>query len=339
MNNLSMSSSLPLAHRAGRHLHILALGALVRRAGNRLVVDRGDANSAPVSVLTGDCDAIFVYGGAHLTRPALQLCLSQDVAICFFTKLGSYQGRLAPRNDRGVGLRRRQMAIAAGDPDTRLAAARRIVRAKLAAARIMIEAWGKRHPALRAEGWAPVETAAARAAEAISMESLRGIEGAAMRVYFGLLRRCLSAHVPPFPVRDRLHADPVNALLNLGYTLLLREWEGLCAGAGLDPAFGFYHEFDSTRPSLACDLMEEFRHSLVDRLVVGVLNRRLIEWPGDFEPPAASINNSMRLTGAALPRFLAAYERLAFRLRPLMWQSLADWRSWIAATENLGPCV
>jgi len=60
--------------------------------------------------------------------------------------------------------------------------------------------------------------------------------------------------------------DPINALLNFGYTIVTRELEGLIEGAGLDPAVGFYHHPDNDRPSLACDWVEEFRHPLVDRV-------------------------------------------------------------------------
>ena len=43
---------------------------------------------------------------------------------------------------------------------------------------------------------------------------------------------------------------------------------------GLDPAVGFLHRDRPGRPSLALDLMEEFRPFFADRLVLSLINRR-----------------------------------------------------------------
>ena len=45
---------------------------------------------------------------------------------------------------------------------------------------------------------------------------------------------------------------------------------------GLDPFVGFLHTDRPNRPSLALDLMEEFRPWLADRLAITLVNRRQI---------------------------------------------------------------
>jgi CRISPR-associated protein Cas1 len=68
--------------------------------------------------------------------------------------------------------------------------------------------------------------------------------------------------------------DPVNSLLNYGYGFLQkRVWYALHL-AGLDPFAGFIHADRPGKPSLILDLMEEFRSVAVDRLVIGLVNRR-----------------------------------------------------------------
>jgi len=59
----------------------------------------------------------------------------------------------------------------------------------------------------------------------------------------------------------------VNALLSFGYTLLTTELTGALAAQGLDPFVGVLHDLDYGRPSLALDLLEEFRQPIIDRLV------------------------------------------------------------------------
>ena len=83
--------------------------------------------------------------------------------------------------------------------------------------------------------------------------------------------------------------DPVNALLSFVYTLLTNEVQSAITAGGLDPYLGALHEIDYGRPSLACDLVEEYRAFLGDRMVLGLINRKTIS-PDDFvyrkNPPA-----------------------------------------------------
>ncbi|MEO6319737.1 MAG: CRISPR-associated endonuclease Cas1 [Polaromonas sp.] len=95
-----------------------------------------------------------------------------------------------------------------------------------------------------------------------SLDSLRGHEGAAARVYFS----GLAGVMPPalqFTCRNRRPPrDPVNACLSLGYTLLHAQAVQACTIAGLDPLLGFYHRPAFGRESLASDLIEPLRPAL-----------------------------------------------------------------------------
>jgi CRISP-associated protein Cas1 len=68
--------------------------------------------------------------------------------------------------------------------------------------------------------------------------------------------------------------DPVNSLLNYGYAILRTRVERAVHLAGLDSFAGFIHADRPGKPSLTLDLMEEFRSVAVDRLVIGLVNRR-----------------------------------------------------------------
>ena len=70
--------------------------------------------------------------------------------------------------------------------------------------------------------------------------------------------------------------DPVNALLSFVYTLLTNEVLSAIQAGGLDPYLGALHEPLRGRLSLACDLVEEYRNFLGDRLVLGLINRKVI---------------------------------------------------------------
>jgi CRISPR-associated protein Cas1 len=115
----------------------------------------------------------------------------------------------------------------------------------------------------------------------------------------------------------------VNALLSFVYTLLTNEVLSAIKTCGLDPYMGSLHDISYGRPSLACDLVEEYRSFLGDRLVLGLLNRKAIE-PGDFvyrkAPPAEFADEQemkakrpVEMKPGVSRAFIAAYEEMMKR--------------------------
>jgi CRISPR-associated protein Cas1 len=115
--------------------------------------------------------------------------------------------------------------------------------------------------------------------------------------------------VPPeigFDGRNRRPPrDPLNALLSFGYVLAGNEIQALLDGMGFDPYLGFYHQIDYGRPSLALDLLEEFRAPLVDRLCTRLLNLRVFQ-KEDF---AGTPEKGVILKKESLKRFFPLWEQ------------------------------
>ena len=99
--------------------------------------------------------------------------------------------------------------------------------------------------------------------------------------------------------------NEVNALLNLGYTLLANEIAGRLEAAGFDARVGFFHGVRYGRLSLALDLLEAHRVAVIDRLVLAAVNRRMMA-PQDFLEHGDE--RGVRLEPGALRRFLGMYE-------------------------------
>ena len=98
--------------------------------------------------------------------------------------------------------------------------------------------------------------------------------------------------------------DPVNALLSLLYTLLTHDCRSALESFGLDPAVGFLHRDRPGRPSLALDLLEEFRPPVADRLALSLINRRQLG-PGDFRRME---NGAVLLTDDARKALITAFQ-------------------------------
>lgn len=137
------------------------------------------------------------------------------------------------------------------------------------------------------------------------LDSLRGIEGSAAARYFQAFDLMVQQ-----PFRFERHSkhpahNAVNALLNLGYTLLTGEIAGKLEQAGFDPRVGYYHGVRCGRSSLALDVIEAHRADVIDLLTLSILNRRILGIE-DFQDKH---ENGVRLEPAALRRYLTVYEQ------------------------------
>jgi CRISPR-associated protein Cas1 len=144
------------------------------------------------------------------------------------------------------------------------------------------------------------------AASAGSMDELLGIEGSGTRDYFDVFDLLLNKNSEfTFDKRTRRPPkDPVNSLLSFVYTILASEMVSAIQTVGLDPYFGFYHQLRYGRPCLALDLMEEFRTSIGDLVVLSLINRRQITESDFYES-----SGGWFLKNDAKKTFYAEYER------------------------------
>ena len=105
--------------------------------------------------------------------------------------------------------------------------------------------------------------------------------------------------------------------------MLTNEVLSALKACGLDPYLGALHEVSYGRPSLACDLVEEFRQFLGDRLVTGLINRKAVK-PEDFvyrkSPPDNFVDEEelrrkrpVEMKPAVSRAFIASYEEMMRR--------------------------
>jgi CRISPR-associated protein Cas1 len=135
-----------------------------------------------------------------------------------------------------------------------------------------------------------------------------GLEGQAASLYFGQFGRMLRAAGPgrPFDFRTRNRRpprDPVNALLSFAYAILCKDCFSAACTVGFDPYQGFFHAGRHGKPSLALDLMEEFRSVIADSVVLTLINNGILT-DRDF----LVWRDACQLTDGGRKRFFETYE-------------------------------
>jgi CRISPR-associated protein Cas1 len=278
---------------------------MLRRDGPVLAVWSGRERKA--ELLVHDLDQLVLMGNITVTPAVLDFLIENRVDTVFMSVHGRYRGRLMHEHSKNVTLRRAQYQQL-GDPTVALALARTIVSAKISNSRTFLM-----KAARRAGGVAEISEAVNRMAallprveQAETLDHVRGFEGAASAHYFSVFGLLLKNAQFTFDERNRRPPlDPVNVLLSLGYTLLANAVETAIQIVGLDPYLGALHEVAYGRPSLVCDLMEEYRSVIVDPMVVACINQRAFA-PDDFEEAAGE---PIRFKRSGLKWFVELFEK------------------------------
>jgi len=159
-------------------LYVQKHGAVLGKRGDRLAVSvRGEVLQETRLMETSQ---VCVFGGAQLTTPAIQECLSRGIPVLFFSFGGWFYGMTHGLGHKNVGLRQAQYR-AAENPERCLGLARDLVRVKILNARTMLR---RNHPDAPSAALDSLKKYAEGAAAAESLESLLGVEGMAAKTYF-----------------------------------------------------------------------------------------------------------------------------------------------------------
>jgi CRISP-associated protein Cas1 len=282
-------------------------------------------------------EEVVILGEITITTPALTRLLEARVPVTYLSKYGHYLGSLNPILTKNSILRLAQHSAYA-DGLRRYSIARCFVVGKLRNMRTILMRYTRQYPdqqmseqvesikrCIQAAEHTPwnnghtvIEAHEIDAASEHTLEndvitdtrmhglgSLLGCEGAGSAAYFSVfskLIKCNWSHGFSKRVR-RPPTDPVNALLSYGYVVLTSQVASIIAGVGFDPFIGYLHASRYGKPALALDLMEEFRPTIVDSVVLSLLNnRQLVQ--SDFIQEL----NSYRMTEATKRLFLQKFE-------------------------------
>jgi len=266
-------------------LYVTTDGAWLRKDGANIVmqVEGEERARVPAHMLEG----LVCIGRVLVSPPLLGYCAELGICVSYLKSNGKFLARVEGPVSGNVLLRREQYRCS--DDRSRYAdIVRNLLLGKVHNQRVVV---GR---ALRDHGDGLNDTAHAelirakkilrRILDNLLRESdpdvMRGLEGEAAQIYFGVFDYLMR------PDKERLRfngrsrrppKDPINALLSFLYTLLTHDCRSALEGVGLDPAVGFLHRDRPGRPSLALDLMEEFRPLLADRLALSLLNRKQLD--------------------------------------------------------------
>lgn len=275
-------------------LYILTDGYYLHLENENIVIMSGGKTLARIPSHT--IESIVFLNNATVSAPLVGYCGEKRIGISYHTPSGRFLGRFSGPVSGNVLLRKKQYDII--DTPISTEVVRNILSGKFVNSRNFILKASR-------DNNTDSEKNLKRAAEMLSnqhelllnadsIDSMRGIEGAAASIYFGVFDDMLKTNEREMAFEKRSRRPPenrVNALLSFTYMLLKNDVQSALESVGIDPAAGYLHTLRPGRPSMALDLMEELRSPLCDRFVVSLINLKQIK-AADFDVKNGEYNLS-----------------------------------------------
>lgn len=265
-------------------VYVTTEGAWLRKDGENIVMEvEGETRARlPAHML----DSLVCFGRVLVSPPLLGYCAEQGICVSYLSPNGKFLARVEGPVSGNVLLRREQYRRS--DDGSRCAAiVRNLLVGKVHNQRAVVSRglrdYGDDLPSEARDALAHTDKRlkriGARLLAEVPVDVLRGLEGEAAQTYFGVLDHLI--RVPDAAMRfggrsRRPPTDAANALLSFLYTLLTHDCRSALETVGLDPSVGFLHRDRPGRPSLALDLVEEFRPVFADRLALSLINRKQV---------------------------------------------------------------
>ena len=228
-------------------------------------------------------ESIVSFGYRGVSPALMGACSDRNIALCFLTPQGKFLARVTGKTKGNIVLREQQYNSCM-DSKISLEIAKNCILGKVYNARWVLERAVRDHGMqIDAER---VKTASMNLKNSLkliqnceSKEQLRGFEGEAASVYFGVFDELILQQKKDFKVEGRNKRPPMdnmNAMLSFVYTLLTNNIAAALEGVGLDPYMGYLHTERPGRASLALDMIEELRAVMADRFVLSLVNKKIV---------------------------------------------------------------
>lgn len=249
-------------------LYVNENNAYIGIEANRFFVRYSDGMKKMIPVET--LESITIVGHAQMTTQCVQECLKRGIPVSYYSKGGSYFGRL--QSTGHVNAKRQRQQCALYQSGFALQLSKKIIRAKLKNQQVVLRRYEKAKNISVEEQLKMIRICREKVAQCLYIPEIMGYEGQGAKAYFAGLSRLIDPEFAFSGRNKRPPRDEFNSMLSLGYSIILNELYGKIEAKGLNPYFGFLHRDNEKHPTLASDMMEEWRAVIVDATVMSMIN-------------------------------------------------------------------
>lgn len=285
-------------------LYLTEDGVHLTLKDNRIVVKKSSDILKEISLER--VDNIVLVGNISLTSPLSIELLEREIPVNWLSSTGKFYGRLEPTTRVNIA-RQREQFRRADDEQYSLELAKTFIIGKVKNCQVVLRRYNRNFDFGDVqENIDELKRYVIKISEAESVEQLLGYEGNCAKLYFKSLGMMVKDDFKFEKRTRRPPKDKFNCLLSFGYTLLLYEIYTAIVNKGLHPYCSFLHKIRSGHPALASDLIEEWRPTIVDSLVMNLVQMKIIT--EEHFLPQEETTGGVFLTQEGLKIFIRKFE-------------------------------
>lgn len=285
------------------YLYVCEPGAVMGIDGGYFTVK--EKNGCVTRVPKETLEAVALFGNVTMTIACTRECLIRGIPVSYFSMSGAYFGRLQSTGHVNIIRQKKQIALSQ-NKEFRLEFTKKILGAKIHNQVVMLRRYTRNSSIDLKEAISAMKRFEQKIPNCTLIEQAMGYEGAASRYYFSGLSKLVPMDFQFSGRNRRPPKDAFNSMLSLGYTLLMYEIYGEIENNRLNAYAGFMHADQEKHPTLASDLMEEWRAVLIDSTIMSLVVGKEVSiqsfWK-DEEKPGIFLDKD------ALHIFLNKYEK------------------------------
>lgn len=254
-------------------------GKSIHKKDNQIVIHEKDEilDSIKASLITD----ITIVGKGHVTFDALDLIAANNIKLIAINQRGQLTYTLESPDWRNVKLKKKQYTLS--ENKNGLEISKELIKSKMKNQKATLTTLNRTRQLKRVyshrlkidECISQIEDLKLNGNNEDVRMKIMGLEGKASNEYWRGVKYFIASDIG-FESRTKKPTDLLNSMLNYGYAILASEITKSILVNGLDPYCGFLHFDMYGRTSLTFDLIEPFRQQIVDKTVIGMINRKQV---------------------------------------------------------------
>lgn len=254
-------------------------GKSIHKKDNQIVIHEKDEilDSIKASLITD----ITVIGKGHVTFDALDLMAQNNIKLIAINPRGQLTYTLESPDLRNVKLKKQQYKLSENKKGLEIS--KELIKSKMKNQKATLTTLNKtkqlksvyKHRLKIDECISQLEKLKLKGNNEDVRMKIMGLEGKASNEYWRGVKYFIPSEIG-FESRTKKPTDLLNSMLNYGYAILASEITKSILVNGLDPYCGFLHFDMYGRTSLTFDLIEPFRQQIVDKTMIGLINRKQV---------------------------------------------------------------
>ena len=224
---------------------------------------------------------ITIVGKGHVTFDALDLMAANNIKLIAINQRGQLTYTLESPDWRNVKLKKKQYTLSENKKGLEIS--KELIKSKMKNQKATLTTLNRTRQLKRVyshrlkidECISQIEDLKLKGNNDDIRMKIMGLEGKASNEYWRGVKYFIASDIG-FESRTKKPTDLLNSMLNYGYAILASEITKSILVNGLDPYCGFLHFDMYGRTSLTFDLIEPFRQQIVDKTVIGMINRKQV---------------------------------------------------------------